>query len=164
MGYVFKANYYLPDNVSNYIDVLGDPFDRTTIPISGGKRRRRRMVDVTHLQDDYIKSERYSVEATELVAEPNDDENEFSGASNKWYDEKDEDDGNIKFTAADLQDDLPKNLEQSRFTLYKGIEKMAEVSGLPGRPCMLRSICETAEVPFSYGNGILGELAHLILT
>lgn len=163
MGYVFKANYYLPDNVTNYIDVLGDPFDRTTIPISGGKRRRRRMVDVTHLQDNYIKSERYTVEATELAAELNDG-NEVSGAAYNWYDEKDEDDGNIKFEAADLQDDLPQNLEQSRFTLYKGIEKMAEVSGLPGRPCMLRSICETAEVPFSYGNGILGELAHLILT
>lgn len=161
MGYVFKANYYLPDNVSNYIDVLGDPFDRTTIPISGGKRRRR-MVDVTHLQDDYIKSERYTVEAIELAAELN-DVNEV-GTSYNWYDETDEDDGNIKFKAADLQDDLPQNLEQSRFTLYKGIEKLAEVSGMPGRPCMLRSICETAEVPFSYGNGILGELAHLILT
>lgn len=159
MGYVFKANYYLPDNVSNYIDVLGDPFDKTTIPISGGKRRRRRMVDVTHLEDDYIKSERYTVEATELASELN-DVNEV----NSWYDEKDEDDGNIKFKATDLQDELPQNLEQSRFTLYKGIEKMAELSGLPGRPCMLRSICETAVVPFSYGNGILGELAHLILT
>ena len=35
--------------------------------------------------------------------------------------------------------------------------------GLEGRNCLLRSICEIAEIPVYY-NGLIGELLHVIFT
>ena len=35
--------------------------------------------------------------------------------------------------------------------------------GLMGRSCLLRSICEIAEIPVYY-NGLIGELLHVIFT
>lgn len=36
--------------------------------------------------------------------------------------------------------------------------------GLRGRECLLKSICEAALVPFTHTNGILGELAHIVIS
>lgn len=36
--------------------------------------------------------------------------------------------------------------------------------GLSGRPCVLRSICESAHTPFDFSNGILGELMHIVMS
>lgn len=131
MGYVFKANYYLPSNASNYIDFLADPFEKESlVPISGGRRRRS--------------NEENAVVFNDSPSDLNVDDEVYAGDN--------------------LVMNEPNKLSESRFTLYKGLEKMAETHGLPGRPCLLRTICETAEVPFSYDNGILGELAHLIMT
>ncbi|TMW41221.1 hypothetical protein DOY81_013699, partial [Sarcophaga bullata] len=47
---------------------------------------------------------------------------------------------------------------------YKGLEGLANRMGLSGRACVLKSICETAETPFHYYNGLLGELLHILLT
>lgn len=86
-----------------------------------------------------------------------------------------------------LRPKQPQNLATSRWTLYKGIAALAEryfsqniisnvkvlklsnifdifSKGLEGRPCVLRSICESAHAPFDYSNGILGELMHIIMT
>lgn len=123
MGYVYKANYYLPENVSHYVDIIGDPFQKQTVlPISG---RRRRSFDVV---DNDEPSDLYNDDDEVVYADQN------------------------------------HRRSESRFTLYKILEQMAEAHGLPGRLCLLRSICESAEVPFSYNNGILGEFAHLIMT
>lgn len=159
MGYVFKAEYFLPVNTSDIFNIIADPFSPTPLP---SNRRRREINDepVVQQQSVYEKSEQYNVDA-QVVDEGQapDDVTPFSKQKN-WYDEDEPD----AYTLEDIKLKTPHNLEQSRFTLYKGIEKLAEVSGLPGRPCLLRSICETSEAPFSYSNGILGELAHLIMT
>lgn len=35
---------------------------------------------------------------------------------------------------------------------------------MAGRPCVLRSICESAHTSFDYSNGILGELMHVVMS
>lgn len=45
IGYVFKAEYFLPENRSNYLNFIADPFDLTTRPISGFFERKRRSAD-----------------------------------------------------------------------------------------------------------------------
>lgn len=141
MGYVYKANYFLPENASHYIDFIGDPFEKqTVVPISGRRRRQ------SGQQDD------------ESILNGNN-----NSPSSDLYDDDDDDDDAV-YAGENLRLEEPHKLSESRFTLYRGLEKMADAYGLPGHACLLRSICETAEVPFSYSNGILGELAHLIMT
>ncbi|XP_038222138.1 uncharacterized protein LOC119839770 [Zerene cesonia] len=63
-----------------------------------------------------------------------------------------------------------KNLEEqepqrmNRWDFYKVLEHMIERYGYSGRPCLLRTICEAAEVPFTYENGLLGEIGHILFT
>ncbi|XP_026493274.2 uncharacterized protein LOC113398640 [Vanessa tameamea] len=52
----------------------------------------------------------------------------------------------------------------NRWDFYKIMEHMIERYGYSGRPCLLRSICEAAEVPFTYENGLLGEIGHILFT
>lgn len=56
------------------------------------------------------------------------------------------------------------DVDKSRWNFYKGIEAVANARGIEGRPCLLRTICEVAEVPFGELNGILGELMHIMFT
>lgn len=155
LGYVFKSEYFLPVNSSDYFNIIGDPFDPTPRPINSRKRR-----DESKMDGNY---EKYDVEVREIESGPNEEnivDHEKDKYNRKWY----EDDEPIKYTLEDIKKKQPNRLEQSRYTLYKGLEKMAEASGLPGRLCLLRSICESAEAPFSFSNGILGELAHILLS
>ncbi|XP_077290262.1 uncharacterized protein LOC143914045 [Arctopsyche grandis] len=59
---------------------------------------------------------------------------------------------------------LKNRPKTSRWDIYKVLEHMVEKNGFSGRACILRTICEAADTPFTYHNGILGELAHIILT
>ncbi|XP_023936355.2 uncharacterized protein LOC112044668 [Bicyclus anynana] len=52
----------------------------------------------------------------------------------------------------------------NRWDFYKIIEHMIERYGYSGRPCLLRTICEAAEIPFTYQNGLLGEIGHILFT
>ncbi|XP_022129887.2 uncharacterized protein LOC111003593 [Pieris rapae] len=61
-----------------------------------------------------------------------------------------------------LQDEEPQRM--NRWDLYKIIEHMISRYGYSGRPCLLRTICEAAEVPFTYENGLLGEIGHILFT
>ncbi|XP_028031864.1 uncharacterized protein LOC114244300 [Bombyx mandarina] len=52
----------------------------------------------------------------------------------------------------------------NRWDFYKILEHMVERYGYTGRPCLLRTICEAAEVPFTHENGLLGEIGHILFT
>ncbi|KFB42347.1 hypothetical protein ZHAS_00010040 [Anopheles sinensis] len=54
--------------------------------------------------------------------------------------------------------------KESRWTLYRALEKLSENYGLPGRPCVLRSVCEAAEAQFTHTGGIFAELLHIAFT
>ncbi|CAG9764477.1 unnamed protein product [Ceutorhynchus assimilis] len=51
----------------------------------------------------------------------------------------------------------------ARQLLYEIFERKLESHGYPGRPCLLRAICEGAELSTA-GTGVLGDIVHLILT
>ncbi|XP_049871776.1 uncharacterized protein LOC126370795 [Pectinophora gossypiella] len=51
----------------------------------------------------------------------------------------------------------------TRSRLYTFIESMLEKHGYPGRPCLLRAICENSTSHFLH-NGVLGDVLHLMLT
>lgn len=156
---------------------MQDPFKPYPIPVeggNGGSRRLKRSSGMPDGLDDGEKSESYAVEAQVIDTVLHE---ESVPVARRWYDEDDDEDAegdndnmledtvdDDEYTLSDISAQSPQNLGQSRFTLYKGLEKLAATSGLPGRPCMLRSICEAADVPFTYQHGILGELAHLIMT
>ncbi|CAH2267624.1 jg27896 [Pararge aegeria aegeria] len=58
----------------------------------------------------------------------------------------------------------PEPQRMNRWDFYKIIEHMIGRYGYSGRPCLLRTICEAAEVPFTYENGLLGEIGHILFT
>ncbi|XP_045776057.1 uncharacterized protein LOC123874611 [Maniola jurtina] len=62
------------------------------------------------------------------------------------------------------QNEYPEPQRMNRWDFYKIIEHMIERYGYSGRPCLLRTICEAAEVPFTYENGLLGEIGHILFT
>ncbi|XP_014359151.2 uncharacterized protein LOC106711360 [Papilio machaon] len=62
------------------------------------------------------------------------------------------------------RDEETEPQRMNRWDFYKIIEHMAERYGYSGRPCLLRTICEAAEVPFTHENGLLGEIGHIIFT
>lgn len=139
---MFKAEFFLPENASNYLNILGDPFDLTTRPLTGRKRRRRSTEEIekptelpTNAVDEYHgydseqneKFERHQVEAevVESGTEPSDDN--YNGDDSQMSDEE------VWF-----QDDQyhksndpmalkhPQNLATSRWTVYKGMAALAE--------------------------------------
>ncbi|KAL4717394.1 hypothetical protein ACJJTC_017281 [Scirpophaga incertulas] len=57
-----------------------------------------------------------------------------------------------------------KPQRMNRWDFYKILEHMSERYGYSGRPCLLRTICEAAEVPFTHENGLLAEIGHILFT
>ncbi|XP_048504845.1 uncharacterized protein LOC125499721 [Athalia rosae] len=53
---------------------------------------------------------------------------------------------------------------KSRWSIYKVLEAASQVLGYGGKECVLRSICEAANVPFNANHGLFGELVHAFLT
>ncbi|XP_066148332.1 uncharacterized protein [Euwallacea fornicatus] len=53
--------------------------------------------------------------------------------------------------------------QTARQLLYNLFEQKLKSNGYPGRPCLLRTICEAADLSTA-GTGILGDIVHLILT
>nr|XP_049702039.1 uncharacterized protein LOC126055711 [Helicoverpa armigera] len=58
--------------------------------------------------------------------------------------------------------EAPKKV-MTRSSVYTLIESMLQKHGYPGRPCLLRLICENAYAHFLH-NGLIGDLIYLILT
>ncbi|XP_011304067.1 uncharacterized protein [Fopius arisanus] len=51
-----------------------------------------------------------------------------------------------------------------RRTIYGMLESKFQDFGLPGRVCLLRFICETAQWKISRHNGLTGDLLRILLT
>jgi DM4/DM12 family len=63
-----------------------------------------------------------------------------------------------------LAENSKKARRSSRATVYRAVEGLLErVGRLPGKVCLLRSICEAAAWPVDH-DGLIGELVHTILT
>lgn len=123
IGYVFKAEYFLPENASNYLNILADPFDITPRPLSGGRsnRKRRNVIDNAIGFDNQTnqKYEKYQVQP-ELI-ESNTDFPANDGINSNDYNEEEE--VNWKDTIGPRQ---PQDFGTSRWTLYKGLEMLGD--------------------------------------
>ncbi|XP_057331708.1 uncharacterized protein LOC130671676 [Microplitis mediator] len=52
----------------------------------------------------------------------------------------------------------------TRLTVYSILESKFQSLGLPGRACLLRSICETSKLSLHRHNGLIGDLLRILLT
>ncbi|XP_033312452.1 uncharacterized protein LOC117212083 [Bombus bifarius] len=51
--------------------------------------------------------------------------------------------------------------QKSRWSIYKVLEKVADIYGFGGKACLLRAICEAASAPFDGTHGLLGQLLQV---
>lgn len=134
IGYVFKAEFFLPENASNYLNFFADPFDPTPRPITG---RRRRSIELpTNAVEEYHgydkeqneKYERHQVEAeivesgTELSEDGYDDYDGSRVSDEELWFQDDQYDKSSDPMALKH----PQNLATSRWTVYKGMAALAE--------------------------------------
>lgn len=135
IGYVFKAIFFLPYNASQYFNVLADPFDITTQPISSFDRRRRsfELPKPTELPEkmpnndygfDSEQNEKYEKHQVEAEIVDSGTEN-TSNSDGNYYDElvvpKDH-----KYNEDPMSLNVPQNPATSRWTFYKGLATIAE--------------------------------------
>lgn len=143
IGYVFKCEYFLPENATNYLNYLADPFDLTTRPITGFFKRKKRMLEEpkptelppkmdteksqigfdTELNQKYEKYEVNPEVIESQTDEPEidgDNENELSDAD--YWNRED----HTAWQRDPLRPKAPQNLATSRWTVYKGLAALAE--------------------------------------
>lgn len=127
IGYVFKAEYFLPENASNYLNILADPFDITPRPLSGGRsnRQRRSAIDDNTIGFDSQtnqKYEKYEVQP-EVIESKTDFPEEVDEENDNLSDYEEEEENNWRNSMGPKQ---PQDFGTSRWTLYKGLEMLAE--------------------------------------
>lgn len=124
IGYVFKAEYFLPENASNYLNIVADPFDITPQPITG-RRKKRDAIDnsvVGFDNDTKQKYEKYEVRP-ELIESKTDVPEEDEYESNE---QGDYGAGSAEWANSQMGPREPQNFGTSRWTLYKGLELLAQ--------------------------------------
>ncbi|KAL5280321.1 hypothetical protein ACFFRR_004352 [Megaselia abdita] len=137
-GYVFKAEYYLPHSAEQWHQY--STMNIGNLPIQGRKRR--------------------DANSTTETKDPNDD---LIG----YVDETEEEEYIESLLNKQKVNKLRgghNDLGKYRWSIYKGIEILANKMGLVGRSCILRTICEAAETPFHIHGGILSELVHILMS
>lgn len=136
IGYAIKILHYLPYNATQLkpSNIIYE-------------RKRRNVIDNSSSEIDPItgqKYEKYEADVVEIK------------------------DNSIAINDKIIIDDEENNEEEdgqfSRWFLYEQIEELVTHHGFEGRSCIMRMICESAQVNFTYKNGILGELMHILLT
>lgn len=154
-GYVFKAQYYIADHVSDlYLkhDTWADITD-VTEPERGTRKRREILFD-PELNQTY---ERYNEEIDGQVFYENLDLKEESvkhqHAINRLVEFRE------KFFGQSDEHGV------NRWHIYYALEQLLHQKGLvDGKACVLRMICEFAHAPITYYSGLLGEIAYVMLT
>jgi DM4/DM12 family len=97
-------------------------------------------------------NERYQVQEDELVITRSVDA------------ETEEAEKNLEEEKEEQWSDKGHRFKDLRWILYRSIEMAVNGLGYDGRACMLRTICESAELPLSVSSGLLAELFHIVFT
>lgn len=134
IGYAIKILHYLPYNASHW---------RPSKIIY--ERKRRSIMDNSSSEIDPITGQKYEKFEADVV----EIEDNLIGLNNT----------NV---IDDVEEEEPDSF--SRWFLYQKMEELVKHQGFEGRSCIMRMICESAQVNFTYKNGILGELIHILLT
>lgn len=159
-GLVLKGQYFLPTVIDDikpaYISFK--PEDQ--------KRRLQRDLSMSNdsfsFIDDYgTKVERWNnVNVEDNGISPLDEsesDNEKSNENQNW-------DPNMTGETFREMWKKQRNMDYSRWAIYKTIEAIIDRRGSNGMNCVLRAICESAQSSFSFHSGIIAELMHIILT
>lgn len=128
MGYVFKAEFLLPDNVSNIINVLGDPFDVSTHSITSFDRKRRNSDDeqISEGYKGFDSEQNEKYEMHNIEAEIVESGTETTYNSNNGMDDELLVPEDYEFKDDPMALKVPQNTATSRWTLYKGFSTIAE--------------------------------------
>lgn len=138
IGYVFKAEFFLPENASNYLNILADPFDLTTRPITGAKRRKRFVEETvtTEVPENTLheykgydneqneRFEKYKVEAEVIESgteKLHDSDTNTDTDERSWFEVE-----HFDRSKDPLALKRPQNLGTTRWTIYKGMAAIAE--------------------------------------
>ncbi|GAB0097675.1 uncharacterized protein DMENIID0001_133400 [Sergentomyia squamirostris] len=146
-GYVFKAQYFLP--------TLGSDWRPSEDSWAHEWRKRRDLIA--------LKMENYTVSKIlieETTNSPEEEDLSFLNEEDSYEEEKAGKEAEEAFWRSPPED-YGKN---SRWNTYKGIEAIVSNSGYDGRSCVLRSICEAVQRPFSKESGLLAELFNIIFS
>lgn len=142
-------------------------YDAVAVEVDAGSNAEKksttadREYEYEYNDDDAANKGRSIGTAQTMTTSPKDT---YSNIENDLTDNDDSNDDELPpLKLDDVRIKEHNNLFAARFSLYHGFEAIVQRNGLPGRPCMLRSICEAAHAPFTYDNGILGELAHIVM-
>lgn len=134
IGYAIKILHYLPYNATQL-----HPSHLVY------ERERRSILDNSSSEIDPITGQKYEKYEADVV------EIQDNSIALNHFEE-------------DNQGEEDENELFSRWFLYQKMEELVKHHGFEGRPCIMRMICESAQVNFTYKNGILGELMHILLT
>lgn len=134
-----KIEYFLPENTSNYLNYLNDPFDLTTRLAYACCRKKRQTDDdneptersnLNNAQNEISdgfdeetneKFERHQVEA-EVVESGNEDDSDDEMTEADYWNQEDDD---VEWYERTRPPKKPKNLAKSRWQTYKTIAMMA---------------------------------------
>ncbi|XP_058168966.1 uncharacterized protein LOC131284130 [Anopheles ziemanni] len=179
MGWVLKAQYYLPSlpsdyepvNVENWNDsrrAMPDRFRRGTV--------ERYEVDNVSIRVEPLPAEE-SQNAQKAREDDDDDDDEddlaenLQSLKNMWLksDAEQKENENHKESTksgvpppAGASSSDGYSAANSRWNVYKSIELLSNGYGFGGHVCVLRSICEAAEAQFTHTGGVFAELLHIV--
>lgn len=136
LGYVLKAEYYVPDNTTLLMHFMRDPFNPITHPVTSRRKRNLDSVasetSITNGSDDFKVNgtndstvdehhyEKYDIEAVEIARA-----NETTGEDSEYEADFIEDMDKV-YTAADYRISKPNDFSTARWSLFKGMEMLAE--------------------------------------
>ncbi|KPI97112.1 hypothetical protein RR46_05729 [Papilio xuthus] len=174
VGTVIKFQYDLPTNSSEYTSRIYGFANTVSRDMDGdGKEDDDKEIDVNHKTNELLEND---YDNDTLVDITFDDRKKRSimfaeGGSVNSIDVSKTNEISLEeaIRRQEMLDEKHRDEEtepqrMNRWDFYKIIEHMAERYGYSGRPCLLRTICEAAEIPFTHENGLLGEIGHIIFT
>ncbi|XP_053690998.1 uncharacterized protein LOC128739529 [Sabethes cyaneus] len=175
-GWVLKAQYFLPYEVGQLRPNLMEGWNDTRRSLE--KRDVASTVSGQHFENYTATDVKIETEQLPEPKLPNDeydaaydaeDDDFDDGDDNYWRDEEEEkriQEANqwLLPSATTPSESDGYELENSRWTTYKLLEKMGENYGVGGRACMLRSICEAAATEFTHTAGVFSELFHIVFS
>lgn len=140
IGWVNKVEYFLPENTSNYLNFLSDPFDLTTRLAYACCRKKRQTDDDNNeptekpnlnneendISDGFDKErnekfERHRVDA-EVIERGNENDSDDEMTEADYWNQEDDD---VEWYERTRPPKKPKNLAKSRWQTYKTMALMA---------------------------------------
>lgn len=130
IGYVFKAEFWLPENASSYLSFLDSPFDVTTYtPLSPAARRKRELelqqaIDNGERSYDNAPDENFEKHEGQIEVETGkivDPEQDKWDAEKSWFEDDEFDRSKNPIFLR-----KPQNYATSRWSIYKGFAALAE--------------------------------------